>query len=277
MPGILNNPSSNAIYEREGSGAALSPVEVYVYPYVGENLLLRSQEFEHAAWTKNATTIGGTTTGPDGTLAQKVAETAAEQAHSVSQIPTGFAEGDPLLLAISAKAVERVWLAVIFDAPASVEHIVWFNVSTGAIGVTDSACTAQVEAEDNGFFRCSVLLSGASNRQVANGGNGIVNKIRFATSPGGNGVHPFAVGTAGSGLYLWGAQLARAQTFVPYNRSVAAAVGPKAGLTLDPATEYGFIPIAGGGLELAFAPGSARVRMTMVGEQIRFDDYTQLP
>lgn len=84
-----------------------------VKPYV-RNLLLRTEEFDHAYWTKrNSTITANATTAPDGTLtADKLVENTANAEHNVTYGWTGT--NQRLTLSVYAKAAERNFLRIRF-------------------------------------------------------------------------------------------------------------------------------------------------------------------
>lgn len=69
-----------------------------------QNLVPRSNQFNHADWAKTRCSVAQDITGPDGVVAAyTMTRTSAGFAH-MEQIITGFTAGEPLTLAIEAKA-----------------------------------------------------------------------------------------------------------------------------------------------------------------------------
>jgi hypothetical protein len=159
--------------------------------YVPCNLFARSQEFDDAVWTKgNATITADATTAPDGTLtADKLIESATSGTHYIQQnvgVPGRYE-----VLSVHAKPAGRDW---IFLALSNVGDGAYFNVATGAIGSINGTATAEIEAADNGFYRCSVK---------ARRGGSAYNAIHACSA---NLTVSYA-GDGTSGVYFWGAQV----------------------------------------------------------------------
>jgi hypothetical protein len=152
------------------------------------NLLLRSQEFDNASWTKVEATISPNfDIAPDGTrTADKIFETSANAAHYVTQ-PGPLTIGQPGLVSVYAKAAERNWLIIQIGNGA-----VYFNVLNGVLG-TQTAANGLIESVGNGWYRCTAYVANVINSNII-----------FYTSSGDN-VSGFP-GNTGFGLLIWGAQ-----------------------------------------------------------------------
>ena len=171
------------------------------------NLLLRSEEFDNASWSKDSTVAtANQTTAPNGTLtADKVAEDTSTNFHAVSQYVAGFASGAVLTLSIYAKAAGRTKFRIQTD-------------STGGTGTADfdlSAATAtsgtgvfsagSIQVVGDGWYRCSV-------RCTTSGAGAIGLKVILAATTYGTSY----TGDGTSGLFIWGAQLEQASTVGDY-------------------------------------------------------------
>jgi hypothetical protein len=183
-----------------------------------ENLLLRSQEFDNAYWTKTRLTItANATTAPDGTsTAESAIPTAEALGHRFSRNVTVSSSGD-LTWSIFAKANGYNFIAINARSGGT-DRNCFFNVSTGAVATNSSGGTASIVDVGNGWYRCSVVR--------ASEGTTAVNEISVCETD--NVSSYTADGT--SGLFLWGAQLEQ--------RSAVTAYTPT---TTQPITNY--IPV----------------------------------
>lgn len=174
------------------------------------NLLLRSEEFDNAAWTKSECTISANAvTAPDGsTTTDKIVESTNNVDHSVrnaSGIATGVAT---CTFSIFAKAAERSQIKLTVFEGSSLATV-GFDLSANSI-LSGSGGT--IVAVGNDWYRCSVtvaVVTGASVFCFAMPMSGGV-----STYPG-NGV---------SGIYVWGAQLTATTFPVPYVPTTSATV-----------------------------------------------------
>lgn len=182
------------------------------------NLLARSQEIDDAVWFKNFTAVtANATAAPDGSLtADKFTENDAGvlQAHTVSQNLTGLADNGTYTYSRFVKPAERTWTVLSFRDKAGAFHPVWFDVVNGVIGVTTTGATPFIVASVNGWFRCGIT----------------VNTVSGATTPAfytyistGNNQAGY-IGTVGSGLYTWGAQLEPGSIATDYIPTEATAL-----------------------------------------------------
>lgn len=180
-----------------------------------ENLLLRSQEFENASWTKvGSSVLANAGVAPDGSgTAAKLLETASTSAHSVSQ-NTNVALNQQYTFSVYLKAAERNWAIVWFDGDTAGVYI---DLSTGTLGNIVGGATAAIVDAKNGWWRASITKTLT--------GSGVV-RIYAAT---GNLISNYT-GDGTSGIYIWGAQLEQ--------RSQVTAYTPT---TTQPITNY--IPV----------------------------------
>lgn len=130
------------------------------------NLLLYSEEFDNAAWTKTTCTVGANAaTAPDGTAtADSLTVTGA--AGNVAQAVT-ITTGRGAALSVFAKPFATSFLyAQLTDGSDVVE--VWFNLASGAVasntggGSSITFALAVIEPMSDGFFRCHIEVTTAS-------------------------------------------------------------------------------------------------------------------
>ena len=199
--------------------------------YAPNNLVLRSEEFDNASWTKTSGRVIPTseTTAPDGTLtafkhipnAGIIMGAGASETRVFQDVAAII--GVKYIYSMYAKAAEydQIQFSIIATPSANVT----FSLTLGTIIGGGAGGIASITPVGNGWYRCSFSLpAGVTTVQV-----------RFSAEDStafenrGNGT---------SGIYVWGAQFERAtyQT-VPsaYNRTVASAYhGPR--LDYDPVT-----------------------------------------
>jgi hypothetical protein len=189
---------------------------------VRTNIVLYSEQFDNAYWTKSQATItANATTAPDGTLtAEKFIEGSGSVAPECSRTPIATSNSI-FTLSVFAKASERNFL-IINNNDGTGSFRVWFNLTTGVIGTTDAGVTAFIENVGNGWFRCGVA------RQIT--------VFASATSAfqigSADGVDTYT-GDGTSGIFIWGAQM-ELSDFGPTDyiatTTAAVSVGPVANL-----------------------------------------------
>jgi hypothetical protein len=218
------------------------------------NLLLWTQQFDNAAWTKEATTAtANVTTAPDGTsTADKIAATATTAFHNVRQSVTltvasytysVYAKSSEYSKLILANATSGTWSAT-FDLATGA------TIATGGTAVLSSS----IQSVGNGWYRCSVAFTGAAalTAHVAVGypdtGATLNN---FGASYTGDGT---------SGVFLWGAQLEAAATATTYTRNNGGVFPPR--FDYDPVT---------------LAPKGILIEEQRVNRTLQSEDFTVSP
>jgi hypothetical protein len=180
--------------------------------YAPANLLLRSEEFNDAAWTKvAASVITNATTAPNGTMtAEKLVENTATSSHFVSQ--SGGDIGDTETFSVYAKRAERFWVRLTLGGESA-----FFNLDDGT--ASPSNASTIITPVGDGWYRCSMTRARNSSN---------LNLIYTALSSAPSSSY---TGDGVSGIFIWGAQreLATYQTVPgPYVATTSAAYyGPR--------------------------------------------------
>ena len=189
------------------------------------NLVLRSEEFDNASWTKNnvqafgSGSVANATIAPNGTLtADKIVENTATAQHMVYQNTTPEI-GKAYVLTFYAKAAERIFVTAAFSGgglPSDCRFGV--NLSTGEIvsgSTSGSPELTQVTPIGDGWYRIALI-------KTIPAASGLQPRILMST----NGTTQSYLGDGTSGLYLWGAQLEQSATvgeYIPTTSTINSA------------------------------------------------------
>ena len=166
-----------------------------------------SEDFSNAYWTKDGATITtNSISAPNGTTtADKLDETSTSGVHRVGHAT--FPSGTQRTFSVYAKKAERNYV-VLFENNSAGDTVkgVIFNLNTGTVSTNNDSSyyfNANIENLGNGWYRCSVnwTPTGLSVPSVGASLDGLTNSYS---------------GTAGNGIYIWGAQLNIGSTAKPY-------------------------------------------------------------
>jgi len=188
------------------------------------NLLLQSQTFDAANWSKSGSTVtANATTSPDGTVdADKLVEAATTGQHRTSQAVT-VTSGAAYTYSIYAKAAERtsIWVRII-GASTFAGGIV--DLTNGAIIGITGTCTATNVG--NGWYR--ITVSGTSDSTTA---------TVYANLIDGAGANTYT-GDGTSGLFIYGAQIEAGAFATSYIPTVASTVTRSADVATMTGTNF---------------------------------------
>jgi hypothetical protein len=178
------------------------------------NLVVRSEEFDNASWTKtNATITANTIVAPDGTLSgEKLVENTNTSTHNVfQQVATS---AGAVTATFYVKAAERSYCQIRFQEGGSFLSRAEFDLATGqAVPISGSLPT--ISNVGNGWYRISLTATSAGSATFQSQLFLIENSTSKATSYQGNGY---------DGIYIWGAQLEAGAFPTSYIPTVAATV-----------------------------------------------------
>lgn len=130
------------------------------------NLLLQSETFSNAAWTKVRSSIGGAATAPDLTATgATLVEDSSNNTHYVTQSVTGLsATAGDYALTVCARSGGRNFIALTIDeATGGTSVSQYFNLATGAVGATGatganwSSRRAFIADLGNGWYACTLI------------------------------------------------------------------------------------------------------------------------
>jgi phage-related protein len=169
---------------------------------MGGNRLLWSEDLYDSTWVKSLSAVtADATTAPDGTLtADKLAESStASGLHYCSQ--TFKATNVRLVFSIYLKAAERSQSFIKISNTVNSSVSAYFDLSAGTITTTASSGTdvtspvAAIASAGDDWYRCSIAATKADY-------NGHARPYVYIRSTSDS-----YAGTAGSGIYAWGAQM----------------------------------------------------------------------
>jgi hypothetical protein len=176
--------------------------------YAKHNLLLQSQTFDNASWTKTRSSVTqDTAVAPDGTTTADslVEDGTAANTHDLRQAVTNTGT-NTWALSVYLKAVNRSWALIeLQNATATSNRArAWFDLQNGVVGTGNTAGSGvtyvshSIQNVGNGWYRC--ILVGTADSAVT-----LVQAWLEGTTAdsvtGYNGVN------GQTSVYIWGAQL----------------------------------------------------------------------
>jgi hypothetical protein len=177
-----------------------------------ENLLLYSEQFDNASWTKSGVAVStNATIAPDGTLtADLMTEDTGTNPHWTYYSTFPFTSNTYTLSIFAKQAVGSRYLRFSgFGLDASSESPI-FDISSGIVyapSTTTVFKSASIIPYPNGWYRCvcNIVYSGTGQRPF----------FRMTNSTTNFGNYTYT-GDGTSGIYIWGAQLEYGSSVSPY-------------------------------------------------------------
>jgi hypothetical protein len=178
------------------------------------NVVLYSQQFDNAYWTKqNASIVINSTTSPDGTLnASKLVEDTANSRHYINATNT-IVTATQQTASIYIKAAGRTKFAL--SEEVATGAYASFNLANGTV-LDQNGISAKITALTNGWFKCEYTINSTIFFLLR-----IVLLPNSYTSGGVNGTY---IGDGTSGVFLYGAQLEQGSYATSYIPTVASSV-----------------------------------------------------
>jgi len=153
------------------------------------NSILQSEDFG-TSWTAISASVSvNSATSPDGLVkADKLILDLLSVTGRVQQTTTLTGSHT---FSVFLKVGEWGWA---FITPSASVGGVWFNLSNGTIGTQQAGCVGSIVSYGNGWYRCSVTLTGT----------GAPSSTRVTPT---NADNTITAGDGTSGIYAWGAQV----------------------------------------------------------------------
>ena len=188
-----------------------------------ENLLIRSEEFDNAAWAKTNTTVtANTQVNPFGqSTSETLTETVANATHGTYQ-STGIVAGTSYTFSVYAKYSTRQFVQLAFDSSNgfSNNHYANFDVQNGTLGTVGSSVTANIASIGSGWYRLSI--TGTST------GSSTASPVYVLTANSSSmAYYGSYTGSTSNSVYIFGAQVEQ-----------RSSVGPYQATTTQPITNY---------------------------------------
>ncbi|MFA5922320.1 MAG: LamG-like jellyroll fold domain-containing protein [Methylococcaceae bacterium] len=229
------------------------------------NVILRSEEFDSASWSKTRSSVTtNATVAPDGlTTADKLVEDTSTNSHFCSQLKS-VADNTNITVSIYAKAAERNILPLVTSGKDSVFRTSYFNLQTGSVSSQASGHICSIESVGNGWYRCIITVNsgtGASNFGIYPS----MAIVSGSTSYAGDGT---------SGLYIWGSQEEVGDFVSSYIPTTTAAVTRAVDLLSYPTTN---INAVSGTIKLEFTPEHTPIgTISLFGSYVDANNYTAI-
>lgn len=182
-----------------------------------ENLVLQSQAFENASWTKSLLTVSANTVAaPDGTTtAETITCTASTGSHEIYQGFT-FVSGSTYTMSVFVKKNTNDFIQLRhYSAAGGATRYANFNVATGVLGTVGADATASITDAGNGWYRCVMIAAPTGT----SGGFDLF----FIDSATATSAQSFTAGGTES-VYIWGAQLEQRSAVTAYTPTTTASI-----------------------------------------------------
>jgi hypothetical protein len=178
-----------------------------------ENLLIRSQEFDNAVWSKTRSTVtADTTAAPDGTT------TADSLLQQVGQTLTGLitqsfsGQSSSYIISVFAKPNGKNFIRLALVDAGSVFRDCYFDVLNGTVGTATNSAVGSIQSSTDGYYRCSIAVTPPSAGTMS---------VRLFLADSDNST---TVVDDGTGLFIWGAQLEQRSAVTAYTATTTQPI-----------------------------------------------------
>ena len=180
------------------------------------NLVLQSETWNNASWTKNASTVEANQIASPLDLSAFTADLLKEDntnaEHWVRSNNITASLGQTFTMSFYAKAKERTFIKANFLNSGVVSYNVWINLSNGAITSKNANLTVTTELIGSGFYRITLTAQAAATTLNL--------LVALATGDANNSY----AGDGSSGAYVFGAQVEQDNFVSNYIPTVGSTV-----------------------------------------------------
>jgi hypothetical protein len=184
----------------------------YLVEEARTNLLLWSEDFDNAYWTKTRASISANvTTAPDGanTADKLVEDTTASDTHFLNTPTFNFVAGSAYTLSVFVKPAGRANFSFVRSGPGGASAS--FDLTAVSAVNQAGSSTPRIISVGNGWFHCTMSWTASS---TANRSHSILLSDESGVS--------VYTGDGTSGIYIWGAQLEQGATPSSYIKTEAS-------------------------------------------------------
>jgi len=180
------------------------------------NLVLQSETWNNASWTKNASTVEANQIASPLDLsaftADLLKEDSANAEHWVRSSNITASLGQTFTMSFYAKAKERTFVKANFLNSGVVSYNVWINLSNGAITSKNANLTVTTELIGSGFYRITLTAQA------------VATTLNLLVALATGDANDSYAGDGSSGAYVFGAQVEQDNFVSNYIPTVGSAV-----------------------------------------------------